>query len=103
MPEHKTWTWATSTSDVGRMIAVIKTKSGASTTEEWPGCERGPGGFNKPTDLASGAWKAWATAITDTLYAASNSSMPGVAAGSSRYPVTVVRGMRVFAGPAPTQ
>jgi len=104
LPNHATWIWAANASDVGRMISGVATRSGASTTEQWPGCERGPTGKQQPTDQASGAWKGWAISISTALSSASNPPLPGVVVTASQSQlVTVVQGMRVFAGPMAEQ
>ena len=103
MPEHFTWTWAKTASELGRLIAGVTLKSGEQATEAWPGCDRGPNGKNQPNETASGAWKKWASSISKALDLAGNPPMPGVLVldknGFDK--VTVVKDMRVFAGPKP--
>eukprot|EP00966_Prymnesium_polylepis_P186678 4327431-Prymnesium_polylepis.1 len=61
-------------------------------------------GAHQPTDGPSGAWKGWAISISVALSSASQPALPGVpVSASQKKPVTVVKGMRAFAGPKPGQ
>jgi len=94
--------WAASASDLGRLIAGVPTKSGEQANEVWLGCDNGPSGNHQPSEGASGTWKGWATSISKALDSAGKPPPPGVLVTDKQaQPVTVVTGMRVFAGPKP--
>ena len=102
LPHHTTWTWACSGNELGRLIAGATPEHCAQVVEDWSGCEHGPNGKHQAGSGDSAAWKGWSVAIASTAKVP-NMGLPGVEAGSTRFPVNVVKGMLMFAGPRPDE